>query len=300
MIAGSVQVFSQVWPLSKWLGEGSGLRGVLIAWPAGIVTPGGPFTSFPLVLALHKAGAAVAVTVTYITAWSVTGLHRLLVWELPFPGPGIRRYPVPRLAAARDPGRPPRPSDRPPPSAEAGAGGGGAVAMTVLVVLGLMAAAFLALSVRIRPDRTAARAALCRAAGHPSGDRSLPPGPPRAAGFIGAMIPQETSGPMAWPGVGGGAGSRSPPSSAASFRAAPWSPTRLAIVDPEGRSGGPRDGRLPDGVVGLRPSPRAHTTKCHSWGRDFTAVRFAASLVLPPVSGGIAYVITDTGWLRGL
>lgn len=87
VIAGSVQVFSQVWPLSKWLGEGSGLRGVLIAWPAGIVTPGGPFTSFPLVLALHKAGAAVAVTVTYITAWSVTGLHRLLVWELPFLGP---------------------------------------------------------------------------------------------------------------------------------------------------------------------------------------------------------------------
>lgn len=86
VIAGSVQVLAKTWPLDKWLGVGSGLKGVLIAWPAGIITPGGPFTSFPLVLALHKAGAAVAVTVTYITAWSVTGVHRLLVWELPFLG----------------------------------------------------------------------------------------------------------------------------------------------------------------------------------------------------------------------
>lgn len=86
VIAGSVQVLAKRWPLARWLGEGSGFRGILIAWPAGIITPGGPFTSFPLVLALHKAGAAVAVTVTYITAWSVTGLHRLLVWELPFLG----------------------------------------------------------------------------------------------------------------------------------------------------------------------------------------------------------------------
>lgn len=86
VIAGCAQEITRRWPLSRWLGQGSGLRGLLIANGAGIITPGGPFTSFPLVLALHRAGASVAVTVTYVTAWSVAGLHRMLVWELPFLG----------------------------------------------------------------------------------------------------------------------------------------------------------------------------------------------------------------------
>lgn len=73
--------------MERWLGGGSGMRGLFLATAAGSLTPGGPFAAFPLVLALYKSGAAVPVCVTYLTAWSTLGINRALVWELPLLGP---------------------------------------------------------------------------------------------------------------------------------------------------------------------------------------------------------------------
>ncbi len=73
--------------MEHWLGGRSGLRGLAVATAAGAITPGGPFAAFPLVVALHRAGASVEVCVAYVTAWSVLGVNRALVWELPFLGP---------------------------------------------------------------------------------------------------------------------------------------------------------------------------------------------------------------------
>ena len=81
-----VQILVPQHIISEWLGGRSGWRGLTLAATAGMITPGGPFASFPLVLALHRAGADIGTTVTYITAWSVIGIHRLVVWELPFLG----------------------------------------------------------------------------------------------------------------------------------------------------------------------------------------------------------------------
>ncbi len=86
-ISGCIQVMAERWPLAKWLGEGSGWRGLTVATGAGIATPGGPFTAFPLVVALNQAGAAVSTLNAYITAWAVNGFQRVLVWEIPFMGP---------------------------------------------------------------------------------------------------------------------------------------------------------------------------------------------------------------------
>lgn len=72
--------------LSRWLGAESGLRGLLLASVVGIVTPGGPIAAFPLVLAVLAAGAGPAQMVALISAWSVLGLHRVLVWEMPIMG----------------------------------------------------------------------------------------------------------------------------------------------------------------------------------------------------------------------
>ncbi|MFV8835564.1 permease [Aquisalimonas sp.] len=72
--------------MEHWLGGRSGLRGLTVATVAGAITPGGPFTAFPLVVGLHRAGASTEVCVAYLTAWSVLGLNRVLVWELPFLG----------------------------------------------------------------------------------------------------------------------------------------------------------------------------------------------------------------------
>lgn len=75
--------------VARWLGAKSGLRGILLATAAGAATPGGPFASFALVVALARSGADIGSCVTYLTAWSVLGLHRLVQWELPLLGPDL-------------------------------------------------------------------------------------------------------------------------------------------------------------------------------------------------------------------
>lgn len=71
------------------IGDESGLRGLLIATVAGILTPGGPFLQFPLVAALAKGGAGPGPLAAYLTAWSLIGLNRAIVWELPLLGSGF-------------------------------------------------------------------------------------------------------------------------------------------------------------------------------------------------------------------
>jgi len=72
--------------ITRTLGEGSGIHGLLLASLAGSLTPGGPFTSFPLVHAFWMAGADAGTLIAYVTSWSLLGLNRLIVWELPLMG----------------------------------------------------------------------------------------------------------------------------------------------------------------------------------------------------------------------
>lgn len=72
--------------IAALLGAQSGLRGLAIATAAGALTPGGPYMTFPIVVALWKAGAELGALVTYVVAWSLFGFSRLIVWELPLMG----------------------------------------------------------------------------------------------------------------------------------------------------------------------------------------------------------------------
>ncbi len=72
--------------VEHWLGRRAGWRGLLIATGAGAITPGGPFMAFPLVVGLRAMGASLPVCITYLTAWSLLGIQRVLMWELPFFG----------------------------------------------------------------------------------------------------------------------------------------------------------------------------------------------------------------------
>lgn len=72
--------------MSRWLGEESGLRGLIIATIAGSITPGGPFVQFPIVAALLKSGAGVAPVMAYISSWSLLGVNRFLIYEIPLLG----------------------------------------------------------------------------------------------------------------------------------------------------------------------------------------------------------------------
>ena len=72
--------------LSALVGTESGFRGLIIAAAAGIVTPGGPTSAFSLLAVLAGSGADRGALVTYITSWSMLGLQRILVWDVPFMG----------------------------------------------------------------------------------------------------------------------------------------------------------------------------------------------------------------------
>lgn len=87
LLAGMMTVLLPADMIADWLGADSGMRGLLIATVAGTLTPGGPFLQFPLVASLANAGAAPGPLAAYVTAWSLVGVNRLLVWEIPLLGP---------------------------------------------------------------------------------------------------------------------------------------------------------------------------------------------------------------------
>ena len=89
MIGGFVQVLVPRGLISEWLGDGAGMRGVLIAHGVGALTPGGPILAFPLVAVLANSGASLPSVITFTTSWATLGVHRIVMWELPFLGAGF-------------------------------------------------------------------------------------------------------------------------------------------------------------------------------------------------------------------
>ncbi len=73
----------------RWVGEGSGLKGLLIASGVGALFPGGPFTIFPLAGAFMLIGADKGAAVAFVTGWLLLGINRIIIWEMPFFGPDI-------------------------------------------------------------------------------------------------------------------------------------------------------------------------------------------------------------------
>ena len=88
-LAGLFQAIVPQDVIVRWMGEGSGTRGLIIGMTLGSVTPGGPMTHFPVIASLYKVGIGVGPLVAYLTAWSLFGLQRIIMWEIPFLGPKI-------------------------------------------------------------------------------------------------------------------------------------------------------------------------------------------------------------------
>lgn len=86
IISGYVRRLVPAELVERWLGTKSGLSGLAIAIIGGAITPGGPFAAFPLVVGFYRTGASFEICVAYLTSWTVLGLNRVLIWELPFLG----------------------------------------------------------------------------------------------------------------------------------------------------------------------------------------------------------------------
>jgi uncharacterized membrane protein YraQ (UPF0718 family) len=75
--AGMAQVIVPKEFLSKWVGEESGMRGILIGTVAGGLSPGGPYVNLPIAAGLIHAGSSVGTMVAFLTGWSLLAFNRL-------------------------------------------------------------------------------------------------------------------------------------------------------------------------------------------------------------------------------
>jgi uncharacterized membrane protein YraQ (UPF0718 family) len=83
-IAAAVPLLISRETLRRWLGQGSGLKGLMVASVAGALVPGGPMMIFPLAAGFRVAGASLPILITFVTAWSLYGINRTLIWEMSF------------------------------------------------------------------------------------------------------------------------------------------------------------------------------------------------------------------------
>lgn len=86
VLAGLMQVLVPQDVVARYFGRESGLRALVIASAAGVLTPGGPMVSVPFMVALANSGMALPPLVAYMTSWSLFGLQRIIAWEAPLMG----------------------------------------------------------------------------------------------------------------------------------------------------------------------------------------------------------------------
>ncbi len=77
MLSGLIRILIPDEVIANWFSAGSGLRGIIIASGAGMLTPGGPFVCFPIALMVTKSGAGIGPIVSYIAGWATIGLFRI-------------------------------------------------------------------------------------------------------------------------------------------------------------------------------------------------------------------------------
>ena len=88
LIAGYVRVLMPEDLVREWLGEESGLKGILVGYLAGTLTFGGPFISFPIAASLYHAGGSIQTVTTYITSWALWG-GGIVFYEFSILGPRL-------------------------------------------------------------------------------------------------------------------------------------------------------------------------------------------------------------------
>jgi uncharacterized membrane protein YraQ (UPF0718 family) len=86
ILAGLMQVLVPQEVVARHFGQQGGMKSLVIASAAGVLTPGGPMVSVPLLVAAANSGAAMPSLVAYMTAWSLFGLQRIIAWEAPLMG----------------------------------------------------------------------------------------------------------------------------------------------------------------------------------------------------------------------
>ncbi|MDT8306016.1 MAG: permease [Anaerolineae bacterium] len=77
LIAGLAQALVDEAAIARWLGRGTGWRGLFLASLGGALVPGGPYVYYPLAASLLASGASVGVLVAFVTAKNLWAFSRL-------------------------------------------------------------------------------------------------------------------------------------------------------------------------------------------------------------------------------
>jgi uncharacterized membrane protein YraQ (UPF0718 family) len=88
LTAGLIQALVTKEKVTRWLGAGSGWRGLFIACLGGALIPGGPYVYYPIAGVLLNTGAGIGVLVAFITAKNLWSVSRLPM-ELALLGPEL-------------------------------------------------------------------------------------------------------------------------------------------------------------------------------------------------------------------
>jgi uncharacterized protein len=90
IIAGMAQTLIPRELITRWIGDESGIKGILLGSLMGGLVPGGPFVMLPLSAGLLRGGAGIGVIISFVTGWSVFSIARLpieigfLGWQFTF------------------------------------------------------------------------------------------------------------------------------------------------------------------------------------------------------------------------
>ncbi len=87
LLAGMLQAIVPKEFITRLLGKETGLKGIFIGALIGIIMPGGPYVSFPLLAVLYKGGASIGAVSALLSSWGLLGLFRFINFELPILGP---------------------------------------------------------------------------------------------------------------------------------------------------------------------------------------------------------------------
>jgi uncharacterized membrane protein YraQ (UPF0718 family) len=82
--------------IRRWLGDQSGLTGILLGSLLGAMIPAGPYVVFPIIAGLYATGASLGTVVALIAGWTLWSSGRI-PYELALVGP---RFTLVRLASA--------------------------------------------------------------------------------------------------------------------------------------------------------------------------------------------------------
>jgi uncharacterized membrane protein YraQ (UPF0718 family) len=86
--AGLIQTLVSKELVTRWLGAGSGWRGLALACVGGALIPGGPYVYYPIAGALLNTGAGIGVLVAFIAAKNLWSVSRIPM-ELALLGPDL-------------------------------------------------------------------------------------------------------------------------------------------------------------------------------------------------------------------